>query len=66
MQIFFLISQLSLNGVEIGEENTVGDTEFLMEVMETNEKLSEVKTSKDLDDIRKINNGIASTFEHII
>ena len=62
MQIFFLILQLSLNGVEIGEENTVGDTEFLMEVMETNEKLSEVKTSKDLDDIRKINNGIASTF----
>ncbi|XP_065054297.1 iron-sulfur cluster co-chaperone protein HscB-like [Rhopilema esculentum] len=57
---------LSLNGVEIGEENTVGDTEFLMEVMETNEKLSEVKTSKDLDDIRKINNdAIDSCIENL-
>ena len=32
--------------------------EFLMEIMEINERLSDVKSKEDLDDIRTSNNGI--------
>lgn len=47
---------LELRDVLIGEENTVQDPEFLMEIMEINEMLSEVKSLKDLDGIREKNN----------
>lgn len=54
--------QLHLYDINITEENTVEGTEFLMEIMEINEALSEVKSTKDLDEIRKTNNGMILKF----
>ena len=53
----YLSLKLSLKNIEIGESNTVEGADFLMEIMEINEKLSEVKSMSDLDAIRTSNNG---------
>ncbi len=49
--------QLELKNIHINEKNTIEDTDFLMEVMETNEALTEVRSKEDLEGIRINNNG---------
>ena len=58
MCYIIILLQLHLHNINITEENTVEGTEFLMEIMEINEALSEVKSTKDLDKIRIENNGM--------
>jgi len=46
---------LSIKSIEIGESNTMDEKEFLMEIMEINERLSDVKSKEELDDMRASN-----------